>query len=59
MSKTNTRKAKVKATGKEICVYKLKSGGWNIFLGDEISLPKVANNEHTQQFKDDELEFLD
>lgn len=59
MSKKNPlRKAKVKATGKEIDVYKLKDGGWCIFLGDKLTMSAIENNEHQKTFKDDELEFV-
>lgn len=67
MNKTNqtegTRKAKVKGTDRIVTVYKLKNATgdkvWNIYLGDEISLPKITNKEHMETFSNSELEFID
>lgn len=51
------KSATVKADGRKVNVYKLKSGKYNIFLGDDISLAKVTNQEHTEQFEETELTF--
>ncbi len=57
MNTDNVKSATVKKDGRKVKVYKLKSGGWNIFFGDDISLTKIDNKEHQETFKDDELVF--
>jgi len=63
MTDTATRKAKVKATGEEIEVYKLKQPAdnkrWCILLGDKLTVASLDANKHQQTFTDDELQFLD
>lgn len=50
---------KVKADGRKIQVYKIKnSDDYNIYLGDGISMEKVAAGAHTETFKADQLEFI-
>lgn len=48
-------KAKVKKDGREIQVYKLASGGYNIYLGDKLNLEKIEKKEHLETFTADEL----
>lgn len=50
-------KTKVKATGELVDVYKLKSGGYQIFLGDKISVAKITEGEHNRSFTHDELDL--
>jgi hypothetical protein len=53
---TDIFKAIVKATGKEIQVYKLKDGRYNRFLGDTLSIEKLDAKEHLQTFDASDLE---
>lgn len=59
----NVIDATVKASGEQIKVYKLKREKeddeeiFNRFLGNDITLEKVENGLHTQQFKRNELTF--
>jgi hypothetical protein len=51
-------KAFVKSTGKMIQVYRLNSGGYNRFLGENISVTSLDAKEHLQKFTDEELEII-
>lgn len=53
----DTLKAKVKSTGEQIEVYKLKSGGYCSFLGDKLTLSAVEQGNHQRVFKADYLTF--
>lgn len=52
MADTATRKAKVKATGDEIEVYRLKqpveNKHWCILLGDKLTVASLDANKHQQ-----------
>lgn len=51
-------KAKIKKTGEVIQVYRLSQGsGYNIFLGDRISITAVENGEHMKTFEPHEIEI--
>lgn len=54
---TNVKNAKVKKDGRKIQVYKLKSGGWHIFLGEKLTMAAVEANKHSETFTEDELIF--
>ena len=58
MNNNKTKKAKVKGTNRIIDVYKLKSGGWCIFLGDKLTMAAVEAQQHQETFTDDQLEFI-
>lgn len=57
-------KAKVKGTDRTVEVYKLKeknSAGktvYNIFLGDKLTMAAVDANQHSEQFTEDQLQFI-
>ena len=51
-------KVKVKETGAVIYVYKLKSGEYCRYFGEDISIDKVERKEHEQTFTYDQLEFV-
>jgi len=53
----NVKTATVKKDGRKVKVYKLNTGKWNIYFGDDITLAKVYNNEHSEQFDESELKF--
>lgn len=60
----NIRKAKVKADGRIIEVYKLMQGFsiadkvWNIHFGDKISIAIVEAKAHMETFSENELVFI-
>lgn len=47
--------ATVIANGEKIMVYKLKSGGWNRYMGDKLTLANCDLSKQT--FTDDQLEI--
>lgn len=52
-------KAIVKADKRQIEMYKLTTGGFNIYLGDNMNQTTVAAGTHMEQFKEEELTFID